>query len=321
MTAGRAGRGGGGDDAADLPLAATVAQRFYVDERNKQSIAEELGISRFKVARLLALAKEAGLVTIEIHPPLGLDVAAGDELRRRYGLAEAWVLGRELSDDDALRTQLGQLGARWLRGATPADGAIGLSWGRTMAAVVDAVDVLPRCQVVQVAGGLPSAFDDGASRLVHRLAARSGGQVSSLHAPLLTSDARVADSLLADPANAATVTAFSNLDLVMLGVGSWPGASPLRPALHDDDVVALARRGAVAEICGMFLDTSGSIIDEGLRDRTIAIGPAALAQVPSVIAVAGGRSKAAAIGALLRSGVCTHLITDIGAVRALDQGA
>lgn len=48
-------------------LLADVARRFYLLDETKSQIADALGISRFKVARLLTEAKETGVATIEIH--------------------------------------------------------------------------------------------------------------------------------------------------------------------------------------------------------------------------------------------------------------
>src|SRR5260370_21746111 len=57
--------------AADGPaasvLAATVARRYYLEGASKREIAQELGLSRFKVARVLDHARSSGLVRIELH--------------------------------------------------------------------------------------------------------------------------------------------------------------------------------------------------------------------------------------------------------------
>ena len=51
---------------ASLVLSATVARRYYFDGVSKSDIATELGLSRFKVARLLGHARASGLVRIEL---------------------------------------------------------------------------------------------------------------------------------------------------------------------------------------------------------------------------------------------------------------
>lgn len=48
-------------------LLAAVARAHYIDDLSRVEIAETFGISRFKVARLLARAREEGIVTIKIN--------------------------------------------------------------------------------------------------------------------------------------------------------------------------------------------------------------------------------------------------------------
>ena len=55
----------------EIVLAARVAREFYIKGVSKVEIAGRLGISRFRVARLLDSALEAGMVRIEIGLPGG----------------------------------------------------------------------------------------------------------------------------------------------------------------------------------------------------------------------------------------------------------
>ena len=50
---------------AQLILLASIARRYFLDGRSKVEIADEFGLSRFKVARLVDLARDSGLVHIE----------------------------------------------------------------------------------------------------------------------------------------------------------------------------------------------------------------------------------------------------------------
>jgi deoxyribonucleoside regulator len=45
---------------------ALVARWYYIDNRTQVEIAHELGITRWKVARLLRLARRSGLVRINV---------------------------------------------------------------------------------------------------------------------------------------------------------------------------------------------------------------------------------------------------------------
>src|ERR1700678_737505 len=57
------------DRPSEVVLAARVARQYYLEGISKVDIAERLGISRFRVARLLDSARESGLVRIEIGLP------------------------------------------------------------------------------------------------------------------------------------------------------------------------------------------------------------------------------------------------------------
>ena len=80
------------DRPSEVVLAARVARQFYLEGVSKVDIADRLGISRFRVARLLDCAREAGMVHIEIGLPGGsLDAGLSAELCAAFGLEQAFV--------------------------------------------------------------------------------------------------------------------------------------------------------------------------------------------------------------------------------------
>src|SRR4051812_42579896 len=78
-----------GAGLAEVVLTASIARRYYLDGRSKVEIAEEFGLNRFKVARLLEAARESGLVRIEIRHPGELDVELSGRLQERFALQHA----------------------------------------------------------------------------------------------------------------------------------------------------------------------------------------------------------------------------------------
>ena len=74
---------------AEMVLMATVARRYYLDGVAKSDIAQQMGLSRFKVARLIDRAVQTGLVQIRIGWPGDLDVTLSTELQQRFGLRHA----------------------------------------------------------------------------------------------------------------------------------------------------------------------------------------------------------------------------------------
>ena len=97
----------------------------------------------------------------------------------------------------------------------------------------------------------------------------------------------------------------------MLSVGSWdPPVTQLSAILSDEDRAELARKGAKAEMAGIFVREDGSLVDAALTARRISISAAELTATPRVLAVAGSPEKVGAIAAVARSGLITSLITD-----------
>ena len=58
-----------------------AARRYYLEDQKQSDIARELGISRPMVSRLLAEAREFGVVEIKIHDPERQSDALLEQLR------------------------------------------------------------------------------------------------------------------------------------------------------------------------------------------------------------------------------------------------
>jgi len=105
-------------------------------------------------------------------------------------------------------------------------------------------------------------------------------------------------------------------------VGSWdPPNSQLRDSMSPADRASLEPIDVRAEVCGILLDGDGIPVAPALAERTIAVRIDQLARVPEVIAVAGGRTKWAALRAVLRAGFVTSLVTDATVANALLERA
>jgi DNA-binding transcriptional regulator LsrR (DeoR family) len=297
-----------------------ACRRYYLDGASKSEIAAELGISRFKVARLLDRARRDGIVRIDIDPLPGLDLDLGDAVAHRHGLRSVVVVRSAGGTGELQLAQLGRAAAAILGEALEATDVLGISWGRTLHALVGQLPRLPACAVVQLVGSVPSLqLEVNSLELVRRLAERAPGPVYPLHVPLLVGNAEMASALAADPSSSATVGMFDSLTRAVVGIGAWrPGASTIRAALSDADARAVDEAGGVADLASIVLDAEGrQVRAAGLPERCIAIREAQLRRVPDVIAVAAGAGKVPAIAAALRSGLVHRLVTDEGAARLL----
>jgi len=301
-------------------IAALAAQAFYVEGKTKQQIGDELGISRFKVARILERAVEEGVVRFHVDIPPEIHPGLSRGLERRFGLRQAVVVTGVSGDDAATRRQLGRVCAALLAERLSADDVLGVSWGRTLHALTDVVPQLPAATVVQIVGSVPSTdLNTNSLELVRRLGERTRGRVHALHVPMVLDSAEVAASLRASRYVAATLATFSDLTCALVGIGGWhPDGSSLRSALPAGVVRELDDAGAVSDVCSTVLDADGQVVsNETVPSHCIAITTDQLLRVPEVIALAGGEHKAAAIAAAVRAGLVHRLIVDASAASAL----
>lgn len=309
-----------GRTQGSLVEAARVARRFYVDNKQKSEIADELGLSRFKVARLLDLARSSGIVRISIELPSAVDLELGERLAARRGLRRAIVVRIDESDADTLSATIGQAAADHLAAILGPEDVVGMAWGASLTAMADALrgsasgaDVVQIVGGVRATGGMISGVE-----IVRRVAERTGGHAFPLHAPLVVGSAETAQSLRRDPALADVIARYRRLSVAVFGVGAWdPPQSALFNELPHDERARLRDAGIVTDVCGIPIDAEGTAIRTELADRVVGVTLDELRRVPEVVAVAGGRAKVAAIDAALRTGVISTLVTDAATAEQL----
>ena len=83
--------------------------------------------------------------------------------------------------------------------------------------------------------------------------------------------------------------------------------------LSDEERAHYASLGVAAEMSAHLFDAEGRRVGRDLGERCITVKADQLRRIPEVVAIAGGQRKAAAIDAVLRSGLVTSLVTDTSA--------
>lgn len=302
-------------------LAGSIARRFYEQGSSKLEIADEFGLSRFKVARILDSARASGLVRVELSVPAPLDLTLSDELRRAYDLRRALVLERadEPESADSLRQRLGTMAADLLGEITTAQDVLGLAWARTVNVMTEALTSLPRCPVVQLCG-VYSRMDmhDRSVETVQRATAVSGGPAYPMFGPLVLLDRRTADTLRRQPGISEAFDRFGDITKAVVSIGAWEqGQSTVYDVLGERDRAAIAERGVTAEVAARLFDADGNEVSTGLSHYVLAISGPQLRDIDEVIALAGGEARATAIDSVLRSGTVSTLITDTEAAEHL----
>lgn len=302
-------------------LAAEVARRYFLQRMSKLDIAEELGLSRFKVARLLDSAIDEGIVRFVITDPLPLNPELAALVRARFELRRVVVVDTPTDDrsPQQLRKLVGAATADLLSKTITESDVLGIGWARTLSAMATELPRIARCPVVQI-GGMSGSVAENSLELVRRVSEVGGGPAYPMFVPLIVEDARTAEGLRKQPAVANTMKHFDSITVATVAVGSWrTRESQVHDALPDETRAALTRSGTVAEVLGTLIRKDGSVVPD-IRDRVIAMSHTELKSVPELILVASGERKNEAVKATLAAGLGTTLVIDRNLARALLYG-
>lgn len=296
-------------DLSDRALMARVARLYFEDDIPRTKIADELGISRFKVGRILDRARAEGVVTISINDRGLPDAVLSERLRQLLGIEECIVVRSEGSVE-SMRQHIGQVAAQHISSTVRAGEVLGLTWGRTLATTAAQIERLPRLTVVQLTGLVAGDLGASPTELVRDVVERAGGQVYPIFSPFLH-DVATAQNLRRHPDIKRAMQFFDSVTTAAVSIGNWvPPNSQVRDVLPPDEVDRLMSAGCVADVAGVLVGRRGELVDPEFHRRCIAISPEQLVLAPRVIGVAGGASKATAVRAVAAAGLITGLVTD-----------
>jgi len=301
----------------ELRLLVKVSKLYYEDDLGQDEIKARLGLSRSKISRLLSQARQDGIVQISIVAPGHLFSDLERRLERQFGLQEALVIESQPGEGaDGIGRALGAAAARYLARSVDEKTIIGVSWGRTLHYMAEALapQQLPEAQVVQIIGGLgqPDA-EVHATELCRRMARSLGCRLALLPVPGIVPDQRTRQVLLSNVHVQRAVDTFERLDIAFVGVGA---PTPNSVVLQDGSIITqseldcLLEKGAVGDIALRFFDSNGRGLTANINDRIIGITLEQLKRIRRVVGVSGGPEKSAALLGALRGGLINVLITD-----------
>lgn len=165
---------------ADIDLLSLTAKLYYQDNLDQNAIANIIGVSRSTVSRLLARARDIGIVTISINHYAPRNLEVEEALCKYLGLQRAIVV-RTFAEGNILniRRTVGYIAAQAISEIIPNDSVVGTAGGRTIYDLVRYMQ--PRktpssAMVVQLMGNIgPRVGQIDAIEIAHTLAAKLGG--------------------------------------------------------------------------------------------------------------------------------------------------
>jgi DNA-binding transcriptional regulator LsrR (DeoR family) len=288
-----------------------VAWMYYAEDMTQGAIAEQLGIGRVTVTRLLADAKAMHEVSISLSREIADLPRLEVSLERRFGLREAIVA--PLSSPTADPTvAIGAATGAFLGGMIQPATRIGVGWGRTLHSSLDFLEGGQADTVVSLLGGLSAVEHYNPAEFAWAFSRLFKARCYLVAAPAIVDDADTKRRLIDHCGVGESLAMSETLDAVLLSVG---GMAPLRPtvktqpfpsSVHDE----LLRAGAVGNMLYNYFDARGRVVDHPLNARVMSAPLETLSRAPERILASGGPDKIAA----LRGGIAlmkpTVLITD-----------
>ena len=291
-----------------------AALQHLQHNRSTVDIAEEMGVSRFSVGRMVQRARDAGLFEVQPRMPDPIDPALSLALATHFGLSSAIAVIAPIYDVEQTRAVVASITAKLLGQLVQEDQIIGLSSGRTIIEMCQLVREIPVCDVVQLTG--IATTDAGESlRAVMTLSSIARGRMYALHAPMVTTSAAAGTVIASQPSVRESLGRMDGLDLAVLTIGGWPDSSMLANQVNlMGDLADLMEAGVVAEVGTTLLDAEGRELSM-FEGRFTGISTRQLARIPSRIMIGGGPGKERAVVAALKSGLADVLVTDVRTAR------
>lgn len=300
------------EDDIRLDQKVRAAWMYYIAGQNQSEIASQLGTSRPVVQRLIAAAKEEGIVSIGLHHPVANCLDYALLLQEKYRLIECNIVPTfsEESTLDSVSFGCYQLMARYLQ--DDKEKIIGLGSGLTLKKALQRIDFdsqNTRCVALisaMDADGQCNYYDDVPLLLTSKIKAK----YYQWPAPRYAQTQEEYDMWCTSRLFRSVSAVARQADVIFVGIGPLGTQSPIFKDgfINQAQMDEVTAQGGIGEIMGRFIDAEGGVVDSEIN-RMITSYDIRQNQCPR-IAVACGEYKRPAILAALKGGWINGLVTD-----------
>ena len=309
-----------------------AAWLYHVAGNTQERTAELLGVSRVKVSRLLAEARDSGIVKISIEHRFARIAELEETIRKRYNLTFCRATppllshseGRKRSLPSRVKLEEESRIARRAVGIVTADllrerlqiddsSVIAVGFGRTIGEVPNYLVGIsaPKAKFVSAMGSLTRSSAANPFEVVCHFAERTGGEGHLLPVPFIVDNITDKQIFMSQRVFKQTLALAEQASFYIVSVGQCDEYSSLfrNRLLSPMELQELKRAGAVCDCLGKFFDAEGQVVSSDLNQRTLAIEVEKLYD-REVILLCAGREKVKALKGLLKAGFVKGLIID-----------
>lgn len=294
-----------------------AASMYYLQGETMETIARHLGVSRSSVSRLLAYARESGMVRISVAPAPGERGTLAGELNRIFGINSTVVRVRDFDTGVNRLASVAKVAAERLLDLVLPGTTMAVAWGNTTAEVTRHLPPveIPEVTVVQL-NGAGSSTGTGVRYIdttISQAAEAFGATMIHFPVPAFFDYAETKAQLWHERSVRYVLDTIEDADLAVFGVGAFDGDMPSHVYsagyIEPDEIAQLRADGVVGDVCTVLLREDGSS-DLPINDR--ASGPAldTLRAIPRRLCVVAGEAKTIPLIAALRACLITDLVVD-----------
>lgn len=310
---------------AKVVAALRAAQMYYMQDLTMGAIASELSTSRSSVSRLLAFARETGLVDIQIRSPFDRGSRLEHAIHTTHRVvAHVVPMPQTISDVDRLE-RVAMTAGRQLGRYIDSNMVVGVAWGSTVGAISRHLvrKLTHNSTIVQMngAGNTQTTGIDYASEILHRFGEAYSAQVQQFPVPAFFDDPRTKDGLWRERSTRRLLDIQARMDVAVFGLGSpfaeVPSQVYIGGYLDAEDYRSLSADGVVGDIATVFYRGDGTFDAIELNARASGPNLDRLRRVARRICVVSGVQKLPSLRGALAAGLITDLILDESLASAL----
>lgn len=301
-----------------------AASMYYLQGHTMETIAHHLGISRSSISRLLAHAREIGLVRISVAAAPGTRGTLAGQISEIFGVRTSVVPVRDVDTDVNRLHNVALVAAERLVELMKPGATLAVAWGNTTSEVTRNLPRVnfPGSTVVQLNGAF-NASKSGlpyADSIMTQAANAFGSRTIHFPVPAFFDFADTKDAMWRERSIRSVLSTIDNSDVALFGVGSLAGNLPSHVYssgyLDPEDIEAAQADGVVGDVCTVLIREDGST-NHPLNERASGPSPKTLQKIPRRLCVVSGAAKALPLLGALRARVATDLVLDDAAARAL----
>ena len=300
--------------AFEEDLTAKIAWYYYIDNLTQQQIADQIGIPRLRVIKLLEKARQSGIVQFRISEN-NSQISLENKLAKRFGLKDVFII-QTASALENRNEALAQAAAIYISNRLPENAFINMGYGDTTSRVLNhlANNYGRRISVVSLTGGVNYY-------LPNTISSTFNAKLYLTPAPFLMSTKEMVAAINSEPAVREIAEMVPLAAMTIVGIGGMDeNATIVRNGIFTPkDLLYLSMQGAVGDVLCHFLDVNGRQIESPLDDRLITTSLETLASQNNVIGVAAGENKVNAIIGALNANIFDILITDLDTAELINK--